>query len=60
MVELGHSLGLTLVAEGVEDEATCDSPGAMGCDVARGYCVCRPTAAEQLEAWFDAAVAVRA
>jgi diguanylate cyclase (GGDEF)-like protein len=60
VVELGHSLGLTLVAEGVEDEATCDSLGAMGCDVAQGYYVCRPMAAERLEAWFDATVAVRA
>jgi EAL domain-containing protein (putative c-di-GMP-specific phosphodiesterase class I) len=39
---------------------TCDSLGAMGCDVAQGYHVCRPMAAEQLEAWFDATVAVRA
>jgi EAL domain-containing protein (putative c-di-GMP-specific phosphodiesterase class I) len=60
VVELGHNLGLTTVAEGVEDEATCDSLGAMGCDVAQGYYVCRPMAAESLEAWFDATVAVRA
>ena len=60
VVELGHNLGLTTVAEGVEDEATCDSLGAMGCDVAQGYYVCRPMAAGPLEAWFDAAVAVRA
>ncbi len=59
VVELGHNLGLTTVAEGVEDEATCDSLGAMGCDVAQGYYVCRPMAAGPLEAWFDAAVAVR-
>jgi diguanylate cyclase (GGDEF)-like protein len=60
VVELGHNLGLTTVAEGVEDAATCDTLGAMGCDVAQGYYVCRPMAAEQLEAWFDATVAVRA
>jgi diguanylate cyclase (GGDEF)-like protein len=59
VVELGHNLGLTTVAEGVEDAATCDSLGAMGCDVAQGYYVCRPMAADQLEAWFDATVAVR-
>ena len=53
-------LGLTTVAEGVEDGTTCDSLGAMGCDVAQGYYVCRPMAAEPLEAWFDATVAVRA
>ena len=60
VVELGHNLGLTTVAEGVEDETTCDSLGAMGCDVAQGYYVCRPMAAEPLEAWFDATVAVHA
>jgi diguanylate cyclase (GGDEF)-like protein len=59
VIELGHNLGLTTVAEGVEDEATCDSLTAMGCDVAQGYYVCRPMAAEHLESWFDAAVAVR-
>lgn len=60
VVELGHNLGLTTVAEGVEDEATYDSLSAMGCDVAQGYYVCRPMPAGQLEAWFDATVAVRA
>jgi diguanylate cyclase (GGDEF)-like protein len=60
VVELGHNLGLTTVAEGVEDAATCDTLGDMGCDVAQGYYVCRPMAAEQLEAWFDATVAIRA
>lgn len=60
VVRLGHDLGLTTVAEGVEDEATSDSLGAMGCDVAQGYHVCRPMAAEPLQAWFDATVAVRA
>ena len=60
VVELGHDPGLTTVAEGVEDAATCDTPGDMGCDVAQGYHVCRPMAAEQPEAWFDGTVAVRA
>jgi diguanylate cyclase (GGDEF)-like protein len=59
VVELGHNLGLTTVAEGVEDEVTRDRLEAMGCDVAQGYHICRPMAAEQLEAWFDATVAVR-
>ena len=59
VVELGHNLGLTTVAEGVEDEVTRDRLEAMGCDVAQGYHICRPMVAEQLEAWFDATVAVR-
>lgn len=60
VVELGHNLGLSTVAEGVEDEAVRAALGAMGCDVAQGYHLCPPMAAAQLEAWFDAAVAVRA
>ena len=59
VVELGHNLGLTTVAEGVEDEATRDRLESMGCDVAQGYHICRPMAAEQLEQWFDATVALR-
>ncbi len=59
VVELGHNLGLTTVAEGVEDEATYDRLEAMGCDVAQGYHVCRPMAAEQLEEWFDSRVVLR-
>ena len=59
VLELGHNLGLTTVAEGVEDEATCQRLVEMGCDVAQGHHIGRPMAAEQLEAWFDARVAVR-
>jgi diguanylate cyclase (GGDEF)-like protein len=55
VVELGHNLGLTTVAEGVEDGATWDRLAELGCDVAQGYHVCRPLPAEQLEAWFDRA-----
>ncbi|WNV76769.1 EAL domain-containing protein [Geodermatophilus sp. DSM 44513] len=59
VVELGHNLGLTTVAEGVEDQATCESLQAMGCDVAQGYYICRPMPADALEAWFDATVGLR-
>ena len=52
VVELGHNLGLTTVAEGVEDGATWDQLAALGCDVGQGYYLSRPLPAEQLEAWF--------
>ena len=52
VVELGHNLGLTTVAEGVEDAATRDSLSAMGCDIAQGYYLGRPMPVDQLEAWF--------
>ena len=41
-VEMGHNLGLRLVAEGVEDAATLDLLRGWGCDVAQGYHLSRP------------------
>jgi diguanylate cyclase (GGDEF)-like protein len=53
VIELGHNLGLTTVAEGVEDRATLARLTELGCDVAQGYHLCRPLPAAQLELWFD-------
>jgi diguanylate cyclase (GGDEF)-like protein len=55
VVELARNLGLTTVAEGVEDRATLERLGDLGCDVAQGYLVSRPLPAEQLEVWLDRA-----
>jgi diguanylate cyclase (GGDEF)-like protein len=51
VVDLGHNLGLTVVAEGVEDQATMDALSAVGCDVAQGYHLGRPMGSEAFEAW---------
>jgi diguanylate cyclase len=53
VVELGHNLGLTTIAEGVEDEATWQRLRAVGCDLAQGYHLSRPMPVQQLEAWYD-------
>jgi diguanylate cyclase len=53
VVELGHNLGLTTIAEGVEDEATWQRLRAVGCDLAQGYHLSRPLPVQQLEAWYD-------
>jgi diguanylate cyclase len=58
VVELGHNLGLTTIAEGVEDEATWQRLRAVGCDLAQGYHLSRPMPVEQLEAWYDDALGV--
>jgi diguanylate cyclase (GGDEF)-like protein len=50
-ITLGHDLGLSVVAEGMEDRATWDLLAALGCDVAQGYFVARPMAPEKLLAW---------
>jgi EAL domain-containing protein (putative c-di-GMP-specific phosphodiesterase class I) len=44
VIDLGHNLGLKVVAEGVENEATWNLLRQMGCDVAQGYYVSRPLA----------------
>ncbi|SNR70339.1 diguanylate cyclase/phosphodiesterase [Haloechinothrix alba] len=54
IVELGHSLGLTVVAEGVEEDVARDQLESMGCDVAQGYLISRPLSERRLEAWLHA------
>jgi EAL domain-containing protein (putative c-di-GMP-specific phosphodiesterase class I) len=47
-IELAHNLGLTVVAEGVEDDVALDMLGTYGCDRAQGYFLGRPCPAEEL------------
>ena len=57
-VDLGHNLGLSVVGEGVEDDATLSALRALGCDVAQGYYVARPMPAESVDAWLAASPAL--
>ncbi len=52
IASLSHNLGLTVVAEGVEDEATWNMIADLGCDVVQGYYVCKPMPAKELSAWM--------
>jgi EAL domain-containing protein (putative c-di-GMP-specific phosphodiesterase class I) len=52
MIDLGHGLGLHIVAEGVEDTATWERLQHMGCDLAQGYLVSRPLPAPKLLEWL--------
>ncbi len=47
-IELGHALGLRVVAEGIEDDATLDLLTELGCDLAQGYFIGRPKPAHEL------------
>lgn len=49
-VDLGHNLGLTVVAEGVEDTDTVDTLVRLGCDLAQGRYVSFPMVAADLPA----------
>jgi EAL domain-containing protein (putative c-di-GMP-specific phosphodiesterase class I) len=53
-IDLGHNLGLKVVAEGVEDQATWDLLTAWGCDLAQGYFLSRPLPAPDFVAWLHA------
>ena len=52
-IELGHSLGLTVTAEGVEDRATYETLQRLGCDRIQGFFHSRPLAAPAMEAWLN-------
>ncbi len=47
-IDLGHNLGLAVVAEGVENQTTLDQLRNLGCDLAQGYHLGRPAPADQL------------
>jgi diguanylate cyclase len=54
VVQLGHAVGLEVVAEGIEDEATLRALVQMGCDIGQGYHLGRPVDAAGFEArWFQ-------
>ncbi|HEV3187051.1 MAG TPA: bifunctional diguanylate cyclase/phosphodiesterase [Acidimicrobiales bacterium] len=47
-INLGHDMGLRVVAEGIEDVETLDLLGDLGCDLAQGYYISRPSPANKL------------
>lgn len=54
-IELGHNLGLGIVAEGVENEASLRQLMDYACDKAQGYHFARPLPAAEFEAWAGTA-----
>jgi EAL domain-containing protein (putative c-di-GMP-specific phosphodiesterase class I) len=53
IITLGHDLGLEVVAEGVETEATYDQLARLGCDTAQGYWLSRPLPPAELAEWLQ-------
>jgi EAL domain-containing protein (putative c-di-GMP-specific phosphodiesterase class I)/FixJ family two-component response regulator len=51
IVDLGHSLGLRVTAEGVDDQSTLHYLNALGCDLAQGYFIARPMSGEAACIW---------
>lgn len=52
MINMGHSLGLKVVAEGVEDEFTKNLLDAFGCDVIQGYYISHPLPFGEMTRWL--------
>jgi diguanylate cyclase (GGDEF)-like protein/PAS domain S-box-containing protein len=53
VVDLGHNLGMQVVAEGVESQAGYDLLAGMGCDAAQGFHISKPIPAHELTAWLN-------
>ena len=51
-IALAHSLGLRMVAEGVDSGAAYDQLLGYGCDFAQGFHLSRPVPAAELDAWL--------
>jgi diguanylate cyclase (GGDEF)-like protein/PAS domain S-box-containing protein len=52
IIELGHNMGLRVVAEGVENRETWERLVTLGCDLAQGYYLCPPIPAGDLTGWL--------
>lgn len=51
-IDLGHNLGLRVIAEGVESQEIWDKLVALGCDAVQGYHISRPIPAADMERWL--------
>jgi EAL domain-containing protein (putative c-di-GMP-specific phosphodiesterase class I) len=52
-IEMGHNLGLKVVAEGIETESSAERLRTMHCDIAQGYLYAKPMSAAALEQWLE-------
>ncbi len=59
-IELGHSLGLNVVAEGIEDPRAFALLRELKCDAAQGYYMSPPLAADAFRAWLQGGAMPRA
>lgn len=60
IIYLGHSLGLTCTAEGLEDAQTLEYLRDLGCDLAQGYYFARPMPASEIDGWISGKFGVSA
>ena len=55
VIDLAHTFGMEVVAEGVESQTQAELLREMGCDMAQGFCFCEPVPTEKIPAllWSD-------
>jgi diguanylate cyclase (GGDEF)-like protein len=58
-IEMGHSLGLKVVAEGIETEAAAQKLSTLGCDIVQGYLYAAAMSLADLEKWLQNKARVR-
>ena len=51
-INLGHNMGLKVVAEGLETEESWALLDAYGCDMVQGYMISRPMTADDFAEWY--------
>lgn len=51
-VDLGHNLGLLVVAEGIENQQVFDHLTSLGCDIGQGYGIARPLSPDRFDRWL--------
>jgi diguanylate cyclase (GGDEF)-like protein len=52
-IDMGHSLGMKVVAEGIETEVAAQRLRAFGCDIAQGYLYAKPMPCDALQIWLE-------
>jgi len=52
VIDMGHAMGLSVVAEGVSTARLGDQVSSLGCDAAQGFYWARPTPAEEFADWW--------
>ena len=53
IIDLGHSLGLLVTAEGVDNIDTLTYLNSLSCDLAQGYYIARPMPGEAIQSWVE-------
>ena len=53
IIDVGHRLGMTTIAEGVETQGRMTVLQSLGCDLVQGYLVCVPLPADDFQRWLQ-------